>query len=75
MTEAAEQAAKDYERGLAFAAEGSKHDDRQAAKYFSKVAKLGHIGASYYLGLHYFYGEGIRKDLKRARELLTLAAD
>ncbi len=42
---------------------------------FSSAAAGGQVEASYSLGLIYYLGRGVRKDLKRAVGLLQAAAD
>jgi TPR repeat protein len=48
----------------------------QAVEYYKKAASLGHVQASYNLGVYYAQGRGgLPKDPSRARQLFLQAAD
>lgn len=47
----------------------------EAAKWFSKAAELGHLGAMDELAKMYLVGEGVEKDVDKALELFTEAAN
>lgn len=68
--EAAHQLGLVYARGLA----GVQRDDAQAAQLFEKAAAAGHYRAELNLGVLYFRGQGVPRNLVQARSWLEKAA-
>ena len=66
-----------FRLGLSYAAgdDGAPQDDERAFYWFSKAADGDHITAVYHLGHCCARGTGTRRDIKRAVELFTQAAD
>ena len=60
-----------YERGW----QDIASDPAQAAQWYAKAAEQGHAGAELNLGNLYARGEGVPKDLAKARLLMQAAAD
>lgn len=58
-----------YQMGV-FGSDG----DRQAAQWYEKAASQGHAEAQNNLGVMYYYGRGVEKDIKYAIELLGKSA-
>jgi uncharacterized protein len=48
---------------------------QQALTWFEKAATAGNDKAQYYLGVCYYYGKGVKKDLVAAKDWFTKAAD
>lgn len=71
-TQAAEQGYADaqYKLGMAYENDDDIKDLSLAAKWFTKAAEQGHNEAKHELGMFYFYGKGVKKDEKKAKELL-----
>lgn len=53
---------------------GERQDDKEAFKWFSKAAELGHAESQYIIGLMYYLGEGIQKDEVKGIALLKQSA-
>jgi TPR repeat protein len=68
--EAANQLALAYAQGLA----GLPRDDARAAELFGKAAQAGHLRAELNIGILYFRGQGVKRDLVQARAWLEKAA-
>ncbi|MBO7568163.1 MAG: SEL1-like repeat protein, partial [Bacteroidales bacterium] len=47
----------------------------EAVKLFKKSADMENDRAQYNLGQCYYYGEGVKQNLKKAKEYFELAAD
>ena len=47
--------------------------DHSKAYWFERSAKLGYSKSQYHLGLLYYWGDGVRKDLERAKFWIRLA--
>src|SRR5262245_14820843 len=58
-----------YAQGLA----GVPHNDAKAAELFEKAASAGHARAALNLGILYFRGQGVTRDLVQARAWLEKA--
>ncbi|MEG0342305.1 MAG: tetratricopeptide repeat protein [Acinetobacter sp.] len=41
---------------------GERQDDTEAFKWFSKAANMGHAKSQYFIGLMYYFGEGVEKN-------------
>ena len=59
-----------YEKG-----EGVDQDYKEAAKWFTKAADLGHMISKYNLGNLYENGFGVKQDFEKAFKLFELAAE
>ena len=46
-----------------------------AADWYTKAANAGHIGAATSLGISLLYGDGVPRDIERARRYLEMGAD
>jgi hypothetical protein len=68
--EAAHQLGVAYAQGLA----GLPRDEAHAAQLFEKAARAGHRRAALNLGILYFRGQGVKRDLIQARAWLEKAA-
>ena len=60
-----------YKKGLRAA---SKQDFATALRIFTELAKQGHSGAQFNLGVMYHHGRGVKKNYKKAFDLYTKAA-
>lgn len=54
--------------------EGTSINTSRAITYYTKAVLAGHRGAAHNLGVFYYSGIGVKKDLKRAYELFYFAA-
>jgi TPR repeat protein len=64
-----------YTLGLRLLMQGGSSVLGEAAENFSLAASQGHLAATYWLGVMYENGGGVEKDFKRAKGLITEAAD
>jgi len=70
-TQAAEPGRTEFEQGMRRL---KAHDTATAARLFERAAAQGNRRARYQLGLLYARGDGVEKDLNKARELFRQAA-
>ena len=62
-------------RSYYYGEDGAPKDGEKALEWFTRAAEGDSIAAQYYLGLCYSRAVGTEKDLVRAAELFTAAAD
>ena len=62
-------------RSYYYGDDGAPKDGEKAFEWFSRAAEGDSIAAQYYLGLCYSRAVGVEKDLVRAAELFTAAAE
>lgn len=54
---------------------GTERDEKAAAEYWEKAAKLGNVHAQYALGKLYLCGEDVRRDIEKALDYLKASAE
>lgn len=55
--------------------EGKTRNEKKAFECFVEASSLGHKDADYFIGVCYYEGRGVEKDLEKSREFFKKAAE